>query len=226
MLLVHWSCAVQVAPLVCLGIQLPPELQYAVDAQSVSAAHVAGQAPLLQRYSPHDCGVLVQLPLPSHEYPLTPPLPLHERAPHAVPAFASGLQPPVPLQVPSGPQGSPEIVGQLSWWGLVYLAAGLHVPLVPGLTWRVAAHATQVVLHALLQQKPSTQLPVAHSRHVPPLLQSAGSLHAVPCVSQGLQMPPAAQKAPAAQSMSPVQLVAQVVWAPSQAYVTQAGLPG
>jgi hypothetical protein len=73
------------------------------------------------------------------------------------------------------------------------LATGPHVPLVPGLTCSAAAHATHVVLHAVSQQKPSMQLPVAHSRHTPPLSQSTASLHAEPWVSWGLQVPPAAQ---------------------------------
>jgi hypothetical protein len=104
---------VHVAPLACLGTQLPAA-QYAVAAHSESPVHVVGHTLAVHTYSPHDCGVLVQLPLPSHEYPLTPPVPLHEVAPQAVPALASWLQLPVPLQVPSGPQGTPDCVGQLS----------------------------------------------------------------------------------------------------------------
>jgi hypothetical protein len=50
------------------------------------------------------------------------------------------------------------------------------------------------LLHAVLQQKPSTQLPLAQSRH-PATLQSAPAfwLHEVPCPFCATQVPPELQ---------------------------------
>jgi hypothetical protein len=100
--------------------------------------------------------IVVQVPDPLHASPTTV-APLHDAAPHAVPALAVSLHEPEPLHVPSGPQGNKELVGQESSCGLVYWVAGLHVPSPPPPgCCNAAAHAAHnwpvAALHALLQQ--------------------------------------------------------------------------
>jgi hypothetical protein len=66
-----------------------------------------------------------------------------------------------------------------------------------------AAHATHGELHVVSQQKPSTQLPVTHSRQ-PLSLQSlpATVLQVAPCAFCVWHIPVASQYSPAAQSLS------------------------
>jgi hypothetical protein len=75
-----------------------------------------------------------------------------------------------------------------------------------------AAHAMHSVLHAVSQQKPSTQLPVEHSRQ-PLTLQSlpAAVLHALPCAFCATHAPVASQYSAAAQSLSVVHPLGHVV---------------
>jgi hypothetical protein len=70
---------------------------------------------------------------------------------------------------------------------------GPHVPSCVPDSFSEAAHATHVVvLHAVSQQNPSTQLLVTHSRH-PAVLQSLAALHAAPCALRGWHLPVASQ---------------------------------
>lgn len=69
---------------------------------------------------------------------------------------AKTLHAPVPLHVPSFPQG-----GAATQRASVPLAETFaHVPFVPPV--RVALHAMHVAVQAVLQQKPSTQFPPLH----------------------------------------------------------------
>jgi hypothetical protein len=62
-------------------------------------------------------------------------------------------------------------------------ASTVHVP-------GVEPHTSQLPLQGELQQKPSTQLPVAHTRQATPPLQSLAVLHAVAWVFCTSHVPP------------------------------------
>jgi hypothetical protein len=103
------------------------------------------------------------------------------------------LQVPAPLHLPSPPHGGD--VGHIpsrAGGGCSY-ATGPHVPSAPDCL-SDARHVLQIVLHAVSQQTPSTQLPVAHSRHAPDCLQSEVRLHACPCACWVTHWPEALQK--------------------------------
>ena len=88
-------------------------------------------------------------------------------------------------------------------------ATAVHVP-------GLESQRSQAPAHAVLQQKLSTQLPLAHSPAPP---------HALPLTCLPTQVPPE-QYEVTAQSPSPVQVVRQVAEAPPHAYGAHEGEPG
>lgn len=99
-----------------------------------------------------------QAPSPLHSNTLATP---SEHVPvwQVVPADQN-LQEPIPLQLPSVPHVDWACAAQ-SLSGSEPSTAGPHAPLLP-LPFFAALHARQGPEHAVSQQYPSTQLPVAH----------------------------------------------------------------
>ena len=85
------------------------------------------------------------------------------------------------------------------------LATRVHVPLLPATPVSAAEHALQLPVHAVLQQNPSTQSPLLHSR--------APVLHVAPEDFLATHAPPL-QNAVLAQPLSSTQVVGQAapVW--------------
>jgi hypothetical protein len=83
----------------------------------------------------------------------------HDEGTHSVP-IAKSAQEAFPLQTPVVPQVEAACVAQ-SLSGSVPTVTGAHVPFVPPVLAFV--HASQVALHAVLQQTPSAQKLLEHS---------------------------------------------------------------
>jgi hypothetical protein len=118
---------------------------------------------------------IVQLPVPLHVCAKVSIVPLHEAAWHTVPLGQSWQA--APLHTPLVPQ---VLMLAIAHWffGSVPEVTALHVPF----GWPVSAfeQARQVPVQALLQQKPSTQLPLWHWWFAP---------HAPPCATFARHMP-------------------------------------
>jgi hypothetical protein len=97
----------------------------------------------------------------------------------------------VPSHKPSRKQLDGMSLGQPSMCGFVPSFAAPHMPSPVFDCLSAAAHAIQTVLHAVAQQKPSTQKPVAHERHGE-LLQSDAP-HAEPVGFGEVHTPDGAQ---------------------------------
>jgi hypothetical protein len=103
--------------------------------------------------------------------------PEQDAAPQTVPAGQSRHAP--ALHLPSVPHVEGAVATQTPRGSTVPFVALAHVPFVPPV--RAAEHAMHAPEHAPLQQKPSTQKPLAHwSRAV----------HATPSPCMGTQAPP------------------------------------
>jgi hypothetical protein len=89
--------------------------------------------------------------------------------------------------MPSLLQVDMDVIAHGSLCGLVPLFAGPHVPSATPASFSIAAQATHVSVHAVSQQKPSTQKPVWHGLH-PATLQSAPAAvsHAEACAFCGV----------------------------------------
>jgi hypothetical protein len=171
-----------------------PAVQVAGDTHCASPEQVVRQSPLPpQMNGAHGSDApATQMPAPSHFDDSRRVDPVQLPVAHSVPC-AYLWQAPAPSQVPSLPQvGAPSSAHSLA--GSVPAATGEQVPILPA-----TLQAWQVPLHAVSQQAPSMQWPVAHS---PPAVQSA------PMDFLGWQIVPT-QYAPNAQSALVMQLVRQ-----------------
>ena len=165
--------------------------------QSAVVAHVVLHAAVPHRYGAQLTAVCRQLPAPSQAPTGVEVDPLHEAVPQLVPSGVD-RQAPLPLQVPSKPQGG---AGRQPPCGSIApTATGLHVPADPA-----TLHDVQVPQLAVEQQTPSTQLPRSHSE---------GAAQIWP--RRFLPHEPALQNMPATQSASTPQAARQVV--PLQVY--------
>lgn len=169
------------------------------------AAHVVLQAAAPQTYGAHAVvAPAVQLPLPSHEPAAVCCPPVQLAVPHDAPAATFAHAP--AWHEPVMPHTSGVCaMHRLRGSGAPSLA-GLHVPLGPVLT--SALHAWHAIVHAELQQRPSTQKPVAHW---------SAAAHGAPPASVGTQVPLGPgfeQYVPVAQSLSAVQAPSQAVALP------------
>jgi hypothetical protein len=121
----------------------------------------------------------LQLPLPSHVFAAVCVLPAHVAPRHIVPAGYFSQAP--DLQRPSVPQLACPWFVQTPCGSGWPSATAPQAPFAP-LPFFAVEHAWQAPLHALLQQNPSTQNPLAHwsfavqanpcmicARHAPPL---------------------------------------------------------
>ena len=107
--------------------------------------------------------------------------------------------------------------------GSVLPEIAAHVPLAPPVF--APLHAWHVPLHPVLQQYPSTQLPLAHAPH-PATLQSLARSHVDPCAFFVTHAPDDAQYVPEGQLASLVQPPGHVDSVPSHsAPVAHAGTP-
>jgi hypothetical protein len=186
-----------------------------------------------QRNGSHDVLVVgvVQVP-PLQTCPTTPvPATLHivgvPGAPQPTPLCAIVRQAPAPSQLPSALQfcGYPGSALQ-SPRGFVSAAALPQTPSVP-LPLRAAVHAWQVALQGVSQQTPSTQLPVAQTRHGPDLQSTpVAKLHMLPRAFCMVHVPLAPQNSPSPHCASEVHAEAHVAFAPSHAYGAHDGRPG
>jgi len=110
-------------------------------------------------YAPHDWSVVVpQVPAPSQVRAGVNVETLHDAATQIVPTVYF-RHPPLPSHVPSSPQ--------VDDGSAVHSLSGSVPPMIPRqspLAWAVfePAHAMQPPVHAVSQQKPSTQAPVEH----------------------------------------------------------------
>ena len=131
--------------------------------QSALDAHVALHAVAPHTYGAHGVSAVTHVPMPLHvstlalppvqagdaqdvvlEYSVHEPLPLQEPVvPHVDAAW-----------VPHSLSGSPELgaVGRI----------GAHTPFLPDVPFLASEHAMHPPLHAVSQQKPSTQYPDGH----------------------------------------------------------------
>ena len=142
----------------------------------MSVVQLVPQAVPTHTYEPHEVALAtMQLPEPSHDWPVCQPL-LQVVAPHAVPCGCSA-QAPAPLHVPMVLQVVDAVLAH-SFCGSVALAIGPHTPLFPE-PLIAALQAVHGPVHAVSQQKPSTQLPEAHCVPV---------VHAAPLAWSGWQV--------------------------------------
>jgi hypothetical protein len=129
--------------------------------QSVSTLQLVVQALFEHMYGAQPCvgGIgAVQAPV-AHAFAFVSVLLMHEGFWQTVP-LAYLRQAPAPSQDPSVPhEPTPESVHSLS--GSLPAVMGPQVPSAP-LPFFTVVQATQVPLHALLQQTPSAQKPVVH----------------------------------------------------------------
>jgi len=140
--------------------------------QAASLAQLVPQALPAHWYAPHDVvAPALHVPVPLQVDAACSCAVEQLAARQTVPATHL-RQAPAPSQVPSLPHDEAADAEQ-SLRGLVPGSANLHVPTLP-----VALHVWQVLLQAVSQQTPSTQLP---------LEQSPPTLHIVPFVSTGTQ---------------------------------------
>ena len=138
---------------------------------------------------------------------------LHTLLPQGSLVLAQVSQAPEPLQEPLRPQ--PFFPSAPHWsCGSVLALALPHSPLRPAV-FKLAAHAWQSPVHAVLQHTLSTQLPVTHSSQRPVSLQSATRLHITPCAFLVRQVPAELQYCPIEQLPSLTQPLGQVADAPS-----------
>ena len=153
------SVAIVHAVPVGFNVQLPA-LQMLGATQSASAVHVVRHAvpPVLQVYFPHEPVVgAAHAPAPSHRRAGVNVEPLQVAAAHTV-LLTYLRQAPAPLQVPSLPQVDAAAIGHCdATRGAAPAAIGEHVPTFP-----VRVHAPQPPSHALSQQTPLMQNPLAH----------------------------------------------------------------
>lgn len=151
----HSVPAVQAAPSALRFVQMP-DWQVYVATQSALVVQVVRQAvPPHWRWPGHGVGVWAQVPAPSQVPPGLLIAFAQAGAPQLVPKLVF-RQAPIPLQVPSKPQGG---AGVQRWWGSA-LPTGteLQVPALP-----VRLQTWQVPQVGAEQQTPSTQLLLAHS---------------------------------------------------------------
>jgi hypothetical protein len=129
----------------------------------------------------------------------------------------------LPSHIPFRPQLAVEsALHSLS--GSVFAVTAAHVPFAPPVF--AVLHAWHVPLQAVLQQYPSTQLPLAHSEQPPATLQSLARLHAAPCAFFVEQVPVASQYVPVGQPASFAHPPGQLVLVPSHsAAPAHAGVP-
>ncbi len=155
----HCEPAVQTAP-TGLGPQLPfthltPPAQSLSDAQVATQAFVLGSQP---NGAQMVAGPEVQEPWPSQTRVFLTAAPSQVPGAQVVPARVL-RQAPLPSQVPSSPQLETSEIGQLAARrGATPAGTSPQTPGEPGVL-----QALQVSVQALLQQRPSTQKPLAQS---------------------------------------------------------------
>jgi len=158
----------------------PPSQQKFPAEQSVSAAQLVLQVVAPQAYGAHEVGGIVEavhVPKPLHiDAAFSLPF-VHETAPHGVVAGQSSHAPPV--QRPSVPQLACVVVTHTLRGSEVPLVTAAQVPSVPPVS--AAVQAWHEPVHALLQQTPSAQKPVAHWSAV---------VHGLPAPLRSMQTPP------------------------------------
>jgi hypothetical protein len=135
-----------------------PLMQLLGAMQSASLMQMVRQRPSVpQLNGVHDCpAVVTHMPMPSQRNADVSVNPVHAISWQTVPAgYLSHA--PVPSHMPVDPQVEAASTGHWSR-GSVPSCAFTHIPTVP---W--SAQVTHVPVHALLQQTPSAQKPLAHS---------------------------------------------------------------
>jgi hypothetical protein len=105
-------------------------------------------------------------------------LPEQPGAAHCVDEDQSSQAP--PLHLPSSPQLDIEVLVHTPRGSGISFVAALHVPFMATCCFP-PPHAWQALVQAMLQQKPSTQNPLA---------QWAATVQAPPCEISGTQLPP------------------------------------
>lgn len=121
---------------------------------------------------------VTQVPVPLHASGLVKTVPVHDGAWHWVP-LGQSVHAPAPLQ-PTAELPQLAIEAAAHWLsGSVPALMAPHTPLVPPEPCLAAEQAWQVPLQAVLQQKPSTQNPLA---------QSADTLQTLPCAQRVVQV--------------------------------------
>jgi hypothetical protein len=164
-------------PFVSTGTQAVAT-QWLPAAQSVFARHDVAHEAAPHAYAPHDWSIdNPQVPAPSQVRAVVNVETLHDAATQIVPTVYL-RHAPLPSHVPSRPQ--------VDIGSTVHSLSGSVPPMMPRqrpLAWAVfePAHAMQPPVHALSQQKPSTQAPVEHWE---------GSVQAEPWAFTVVQMPP------------------------------------
>jgi hypothetical protein len=167
---------------------------------------LVAQAAPLHAKAPHDVAVPWHAPAPLQVPEVTEP---PEHCAHAVPEGHSSHPP--PWHLPSVPHDVAGVAAQTPRGSAVPSATVAQVPFAAPV--RAAEQASHELVHAVAQQTPSTQKPLAHA---------SGALHAAPTGCFAVQIVPA-QKKPAAQEASLVQAARQLV-AP-QTYGLHAATP-
>jgi hypothetical protein len=117
----------------------------------------------LQMYAPQPCVVCAEhVPIPLQVCGLFSVVGLSHVGPtHCVP-FVYFWQPPIPSQSPSVPQDMAPWVAHVDIvFGVAPAPSDPQMPFISPVC--AFEHAWQPLPHALLQQKPSTQLPIWHS---------------------------------------------------------------